>query len=144
MKRTPLTRKPFVRKQTRLKNASTKRRKRNAEVRDFRQAFVTELSRCEYCGLPKSPNELAPHEIASGTADRKKALDKRFAILAVCQLKCHDRVQNERKLTQLARLWISRPNDLDVAAFNALRGRGPLAITVAEVMSEVDSILGQR
>jgi hypothetical protein len=134
----------FTRRRTRLKTASDKRRKRNAEVRDFRLAFVTELSRCEYCGMPKPPNELAPHEIASGTADRQKALDKRFAMLAVCQLRCHERTQLLSKTKQLALLWISRPEDLDVLAFNALRGRGPRAITVDEVMAEVDVILGKR
>jgi len=122
MKRSPLKRTPFVRKHTRIKNASTKRRKRNAEVKPFRQAFTLEVGCCELCG---QGGLLDVHEISGGWA-RSKALDKRYAILALCR-GCHTVVEQEPALwsvpRQIALLRARRPHDFDLVAINKLLTR---------------------
>lgn len=110
----------------------------------FRYDLCVEVGKCEVCGMKRAVNRICCHEIASGTADRRKARSKRFAILVVCALGCHDVVQNEPKAVQLARLYLNRPGDLDVVAFNRLRGRAPDAITVQEVLDAADRILEGR
>lgn len=116
----PLKRSPFVRKHSRLKNASTKRRKRNAEVRDFRQSFVLEVGACELCEVPGTCLDI--HEI-SGGAFRSASLDQRYAILALCR-GCHQHIETEPKLWSVARqialLKLRREADFDLAAINKL------------------------
>lgn len=123
MKRSGITRKPFVRKHHRLKNASKKRAKRNREVKDFRQAFALEIGCCELCGTPSDLLDL--HEISGGWA-RAASLDKRYAIL-VLDRTCHDTIELETKLWTVARqaalLKLRRPNDFDLPALNRLLTR---------------------
>jgi len=74
------------------------------------------------------------HEIARGI-HRQKALDKRYAILVVCPV-CHDDLDNTAawpEARQLAFLNLSRPDDLDIPAYNALVGWGPHRITERDV-----------
>ena len=146
MKRTPLKRVPLKRKPRKLgrfrkplRQTSKKTARRKRSTTPFRIAFLKSLAGCEYCGRQTPANELAPHEIAGGP-DRPKALDKAFAMLGLCQLNCHDIVQQESKARQLARLYLSRPQDLDVVAFNRLRGKADGAITLEEVLAEAELI----
>lgn len=113
----------------------------NTETRAFRLALVNELGRCERCGKRRRQDQLAVHEIACGSGIRQKAVDKRYAVLVLCSLGCHERTQNEAKELQLARLYLSRPGDLDCVRFNRLRGRADGAITVEEVMAKVEWLL---
>ena len=91
---------------------------------------------------------LAGHEIANGPL-RQKALDKRYAVLVVCrypyfrtQRDCHRLVQNEPEAKQLARLWLSRPDDYDLVAYLELtRPNAPLRIEQWEVDRWVTVIL---
>jgi hypothetical protein len=85
-------------------------------------------------------NNLCVHELARGTS-RSAALDKRYAVLVVCPLECHERVQNEPLTKQLARLWLNRAHDLDLVAFNRLRGRADTAITFADIEPEIELLL---
>lgn len=120
MKRSPLKRTSFVRRQTRLKNASVKRRKLNAAVKDFRQELKQEVGHCEIC---KRPNDcLDCHEIARGGI-RSKALNVRAAILVLCR-ECHRAIDDYPRLwsteRQAAVLRDSRPADFSLEILNGL------------------------
>lgn len=116
--------------------------KRKRDTHDMRWQLCVEVGKCEVCGVKKVAYRLCCHEIARGVS-RLAALDKRYAILVVCA-GCHEQVQNEPLVRQLARLYLSRQADLDCVKFNRLRRRGPDAITTAEVMTEVDLLLRGR
>ena len=110
-----------------------KRSLRNREAAPFRRAFLLEIGRCELCGRRYG---LEVHEIARGNANRVKAMDQRCAVLCVCWA-CHAGKLSSRaewpEARQLAALRRSRPGDYDLAAFNALVGRGPERVTEEEV-----------
>lgn len=139
-------------KRTRLSPVSAKRRKRMAEVREFREQLVAAIGRCEVCGLDPTrvkPGQIAwsisCHEIANGP-DRDKALDKRFACLVVCWLCNSEELTNKAKwpqARQLALLKRRRHEDHDLAAFNALVGYGPNRITDADVARYEEDFDGQ-
>lgn len=147
LKRTALkrTKRKLGRFKKPMRNATPKRAKRNREVADFRYQLCMEVGRCECCGNQLPAYRLCCHEIAGGSADRRKALDQRCAILVV-DFDCHTKVQNEPKATQLARLWLSRPADVDLVAFNRIRGRADGAITMDELEAAVKllEVKGQR
>jgi hypothetical protein len=113
--------------------------KRERETWDFRFNLCAEVGRCEWCGKRKPTHELACHEILCG-GFRQKCLDKRFALLVLDNV-CHAKAQHEPKTLQLARLYLSRPGDLDLPALCAIWDRAPNAIEHWEVMKEVDAIL---
>lgn len=109
-----------------LRRISAKRLAREEAARPVRDALLAEIRRCEVCGKPTT----LVHEIARG-AHRQAALDKRFAVLVLCQ-PCHDRIHNELGwpvARQLAILAQRRARDYDLAAFNALVGPGPKRTT---------------
>jgi cytochrome c553 len=124
-----------------MRRQSKKTAQRERECKAFRMALVQQVGRCEICG--HRPDATAPgyirwrifcHEIARG-AHRQKALDKRFSILALCW-RCHQEVHDDTgwpEARQLAVLKRSRPADFDLAAYNALIGRGPERITQGDV-----------
>ena len=78
---------------------------------------------------------LCVHEIARGPL-RQKALDKEYATLVVCGF-CHELVGDKSQwpeARQLAVLKRSRPDDFDLAAYNALvNPRAPNRIAIEEV-----------
>jgi hypothetical protein len=113
----------------------------NSATRQFRFNLCEEVGRCEVCGKRFAVNRLCCHEILYGPF-RAACLGQRCAILVVCHPGCHGIAQHEPKRRQLARLYLSRPGDLDFPQFCELWCRAPTAITVDEVMAEVDSILG--
>jgi hypothetical protein len=129
-------------KRSNINRRAPKRVALETAARPLRLALVREVGRCEVCGKRRTEDRLAVHEILAG-AFRVRCLTARFATLVVCQLVCHPIVQNESKPRQLARLYLSRPGDFDLNAVCKLWCRAPTAITVAEVMSEVDSILNR-
>ena len=97
---------------------------------------MSEVGCCEVCGF-RWRSRLCVHEIAQGT-DRAKALDKRFAVLVLCEA-CHGRIHNEvgwPRVRQLAVLKRSRPEDMDLPAFNKLCGNAANHITMEEVDDE--------
>jgi hypothetical protein len=96
--------------------------KRERAARPFRLALIEEVGRCECCGKRKPAEMLAVHEIACGSGLRQKALDKRFAVLVLCN-PCHAVVQIESKAKQLARLYLSRAADYSLESFWTLRNR---------------------
>lgn len=115
---------------------------RKRETRDFRYGLCEEIGRCEVCGKRRPTDNLCVHELARGNGIRQKALDKRFAVLVVCALHCHDKVQNEPLTRQLARLYLARGGaDYDRVAFNRLRGRADDAISQEEVDEQIEWLL---
>lgn len=120
----------------------SKSRVRAAEVSQFRRDLVWEVGRCEVCGA-YDPT-IVPHEIAGGSGNRQQALDKRFAILIVC-MTCHKAIHAVpvlwTRIRQLAFLYVSRPDDLDLEKFCALIGRSPTAITKEEVLCLVPNVM---
>ncbi len=123
-----------------MRSMSAKTRKRIAECRPFRLKIREEVGRCEMCGIDpiqhRSGGCLSVHEICRG-AHRLKALDKRYAVLVLCS-GCHNaRIHNGPEkwpeARQLALLKRSRPQDMDLPAYNALVGYGPNRITALDV-----------
>jgi len=125
-----------------IKAKSAKLRAREAEALPVRLALIERIGRCECCGKRFPPNMLACHEIACGTALRRKALDQPYALLVVCN-GCHRVIQSEPKQRSLARQYLSDAGRYDLQAFWRLRCRNEVP-TQAEVDAEVDSILCQR
>jgi hypothetical protein len=126
-----------------MRRNTMKRAKRNRDCAEWRKALIQRVGRCEACGcspayrklLGWDLHSLAVHEIARGS-HRHKARDKAYAVLVV------DREYHDEKLSsksewpesrQLAALRQSRPQDYDLAAYNALVGLGPDRITEADV-----------
>lgn len=105
-----------------MRRFSLKRQKLNRQVEKFRAAFRAELKVCEWCQKKKP----VLHEIARGTADRKKAMDKRYAILGLCDPGCHQGVGLWPRAKQLALLALRRPHDFDLEAYwQLIRRRTP-------------------
>jgi hypothetical protein len=50
-------------------------------------------------------------------------MDKAFATLVVCSIYCHEAVDRESKERQLARIYLNRASEYDLAAFHVIRGR---------------------
>lgn len=101
-----------------MRRVSKKRQILISKVKPFRDQFRMELGRCEYCGSRR----LVLHEIARG-CDRARALDKRYAILGLCDPGCHQLVGGWPRAKQLALLYIRRPYDWDLPAYHALIAR---------------------
>ena len=110
----------------------------------MRDAIVRRHGRCMICGhsprrpwadKPRECSQLCCHEIANGPF-RQKALDKPFAILVLCWW-CNGEVVTDKRRwpesRQLSLLRDKAPRDYDLAAYNALIGRGPDRITQEEV-----------
>lgn len=106
--------------------------------------MIAAAGRCEICGRsparphrgkPRELSSLCCHEIACGP-HRQKALDKPFAMLVLCWW-CNGHVVTDKKTwpeaRQLGVLRARRPNDYDLAAYNALVGYGPDRITEDDV-----------
>jgi len=99
--------------------------------------LIATIGQCELCG--KDPSrvrhdyKLVVHHIMRGPL-RKKSTGKRFANLVLCK-NCHDNVihGNSRgywaENRQLALLRRRRPEDLDLKAYNKMKGYGPDRIT---------------
>lgn len=96
-----------------MKRVSSKRRKRISEVAPFRSAFKLEIGCCERC---RKRRNLEIHEISRGNADRKKSLDKRYAILCLCR-DCHREMDHWSRAKQICLLYVRRPYDFDLNAF---------------------------
>ncbi len=77
---------------------------------------------------------------------RQKSTGKRFASLVLCY-PCHmQRVHGNEdwpEARQLAVLKRSRPEDLDLPAYNKLKGYGPQRITESD-LNKWQQILGSR
>jgi hypothetical protein len=125
-----------------IKAKSAKLRAREAEALPVRLALIERIGRCECCGKRFPPNMLGCHEIACGTALRRKALDQPYALLVVCNA-CHRVVQSEPKARSLARQYLSDSPRYDLEAFWNLRCRREVP-TQDEVTAEVASLLGER
>lgn len=106
--------------------------------------MIEAAGKCEICGhsparphigKPGELSQLCCHEIANGPL-RQKALDKPFAILVLdwwCNGNVVTNKQEWPEARQLAVLLEKRPNDFDLAAYNALVGYGPNRITEEDV-----------
>jgi len=123
-----------------MRRVSKKTAARVAECKPFRDALIAEVGCCEVCLRRRQvrPGKLCVHEIARGS-HRHKAVDKRFALLVLCD-RCHlERIHgNEQwpQARQLAVLKRSRPADYDLAAFLNLKNPNALrAITEEEVQA---------
>lgn len=116
-----------------------KRAALNRAADKWRKAQCQRLSRCEFCGKRRPFNLLLVHELLKG-ALRALAFDKPFATLVVCALYCHEKVDREPVERQLARLYLSRQSEYDLAAFWKLRGR---RLPEQEAVDEhIDDLLG--
>jgi hypothetical protein len=114
---------------------------RKLATREMRWQLCLEIGRCEVCGRKRGAQNLAVHELARGTS-RQAALDKRYAVLVVCSLICHEQVQVEPLTKQLARLYLNRASDLDLVSFNRLRNRADGAITFSDLARDIEALLG--
>ena len=101
-----------------MRRVSKKRRALLSKINPWREQFKLELGRCEYCGKRR----LVLHEIARG-CDRSRALDKRYALLGLCDPGCHQRVGDWPRAKQLALLYMRRPYDFDLPSYHALIAR---------------------
>lgn len=124
MKRKPLKRSTGrLKRKSRIRPVSKKRRKRNAEVREFRAGLKEEIRRCEICTQVKP---LDCHEITRGSYARQRALDQRACILVLCR-DCHNVLTDFPKLwpvaKQAALLKLRRPNDWCLITMNGLLTR---------------------
>ena len=84
---------------------------------------------------PRECSQLCCHEIANGPF-RQKALDQHYAILVLCSWCNGYEVEDMARwpeARQLALLRRMSPEDYDLAAYNALIGRGPNRITEEDV-----------
>lgn len=84
---------------------------------------------------------LCCHEICNGTGYRKKALDKPYAILVVCQ-RCHEVVQEWSETKQLALMFMTTPDEYDLSKYLELtkpndRPNRKGRITQSEVLEQV-------
>ena len=121
-----------------MRRISAKKRKRDREARPFREQLLIEVGRCEICGN-RWIDGLIVHEIARGFS-RSAALDKRYAVLVVCN-GCHDKVDGWTRIRQLRVLKRSRPADYDLVAFNKLVGYGENRITEEDVEREMPNVI---
>ena len=115
-----------------MRRQSKKTAARESEAKPILDALKAEVGWCEKCHARY--NRLEAHEIADGS-DRSKARGKRFATLILCW-KCHRIIQHNKdwpEARQLRLLQLSRPGDLDLERYNALKGRSPNRITAADV-----------
>jgi len=116
---------------------SKKKAARDAEEAAFKRKLCDELGVCEICGpdATRAKSDIEMHHIARGI-HREKASVARFAVLLLCW-RCHElEVDDPAKWPQsrqLAVLKRSRPQDYDLAAFNALVGWGRYRITEDDV-----------
>lgn len=132
-----------------LKRSSLRATARANQSRPIRERLIAERGECDICGCspahphrgrPAECSRLCCHEIANGP-NRQKALDKPFAILVLCWFCNGSEVEDKAKwpqARQLALLQRVAPQHYDLAAFNALIGRGPNRITQEDV-DECDS-----
>lgn len=119
-----------------MRRVSKKRARRLSEVEGFRAALRMEIGRCERCGK----RQVILHEIARG-CDRQRSLDKRYAILGLCDPGCHQVVGDWPRAKQLALLLIRRPYDFDLPSYQALISRKHPDID--EVLLWVDILQGE-
>jgi len=119
-----------------MKAISDKRRKRNAEAKPIRDALRKDVGHCEICG--RTRGVLDVHEICRGV-HRQKALDKRFALLVVCRIPCHEALGSAAEwpeARQLAMLAQSRPLEFSLASYLKLTNpNAPRRIEIAEVLA---------
>ena len=94
--------------------------------------LIDETKRCELCGKAR---KLVTHHVMRGPW-RTCSTGKRFANLMLCK-HCHDTRIHGNELwpeaRQLACLRRVRPDDLDLAAYNAMKGYGPNRITTEDL-----------
>jgi hypothetical protein len=109
-----------------LRRKSSKRAKLDRKANPWREAFVRTVGLCELCNRDLS-YELHCHEIASGTASKRKALMAPCAILVLCNQmhmhnrpSCHSIVQVWPRAKQLALLYLRRGGDYDLAKFHEI------------------------
>jgi hypothetical protein len=102
-----------------MRRVSKKRAKLNKVAKAWREAFQEELRVCEWC-LKRRP---IIHEIARGTANRRKAFITRFATLGLCDPGCHQEVGLWPPAKQLALLRLRRPADFCLPSYWALTAR---------------------
>lgn len=72
MKRTP-----FIRRRTRLKNASDKRKARNVEAREARREFAERCGACDKCGS-RDMTRLLAHEIPRANMRQAENISRRI------------------------------------------------------------------
>lgn len=103
-----------------VKPRTTKRATLDDAARPWREAQVRIVGACERCG---SCVGLCVHEIARGIADRKKAQDKGYATLVLCDPGCHQIVGEWTRAAQLALLYLRRPGEYDLEAYYRIVAR---------------------
>ena len=120
-----------------MRRVSKNKAARDAEEAAFKRKLCDELGVCEICGpdATRAKSDIELHHIARG-CHREKASVERCAVLLLCwtchKLRVHGKVEWPQS-RQLAVLKRSRPQDYDLAAFNALVGWGRYRITEDDV-----------
>jgi hypothetical protein len=102
-----------------MRRVSKKRAQLNKVAKEWRCQFQLELGVCEWCRKRRP----IIHEIARGTANRRKAFITRFATLGLCDPGCHQEVGSWHPAKQLALLKLRRPEDYSLTAYHQLISR---------------------
>lgn len=112
-----------------MRHKSKKRAKLDRELQPHLDAYCAEFPKCQVCN--RRPG-VEVHEIVRGNGYRMKARANRATIMHVCR-RCHDEIQPEQFLWQLARKYAANDGcfDLDIAL--GVKGWKTGAITLEEV-----------
>lgn len=115
-----------------MRRVSKKRAKIERDMRAERRAYLLEFPQCVVCWMGSQ----CVHETACGS-HRGQAIQEPSTWLATCNdCNCHQLTDYAKwpLVRQLAMKWCYDRARFDLLAFNMIRGRGPLAITMAEVI----------
>lgn len=144
LKRTELKRTPMKRTGKRMKRNTSKRAKADRSAKKLRTEFAEEFPWCWFCEDAASSGV---HEIASGNGNRGQAVQERFTWAAACWDCNSNRLTDKGPngewpvVRQLAVKWINDRENVDLVAFNRLRGHDDNAITMADVIPHICRIL---
>lgn len=115
-------------KRTRLRPKSKKRAKADRELAPHLDAYRAEFPICQVCGKAKGTDI---HEVVRG-AGRMKARAQRSLVIHVCR-PCHDKIQPEQFLWQLARKFHATPELFDLELALEVKGWSEGALTMSEI-----------
>lgn len=104
-----------------MRRVSAARKRRLAEVNQWREDFRASTGRCEMCLVAASPEALDLHELVTG-ACRKLALDAPYCVLAAHR-HCHSILEMLTIPNQLAYLLRAAPERFDLHAYHRLTKR---------------------
>lgn len=118
-----------------MRSRSSKQAELYRAWKPVRLDFLWERPVCCECGGAACD----VHEILAGS-NRQRAFTERCCWLRVCR-ECHDKIQGVSIVYQLALKLLSDPDGFDLVKFHEVWGRPATAITPAEVLDAVRTML---